>query len=122
MFSKAPKSGGLRRWGAPLAGLVLILLYWYSVHPLGFSRGYFEDWCGPDVSRQLMAEAIARTGAPSFRIESYLAPVGLAGPFMAWEMEMSWLGSYFWKWSRDFPFFWVHYGLSLVLSYLGVGF
>ncbi len=102
-------------------GLTLVLAYWYSVHPLGFGRGYIEDWCHLEMTRQMAAEGIAQTGSPQFFSSSVMAPHGLSLPFMAWGVETAWLGSVFWKWNRDFPFYWALYGVSLTFTFLGVG-
>jgi hypothetical protein len=104
-----------------LGGLLVLLAYWYSVHPMDFARGYVEDWCPPEQNRQLMAEAIARTGGPAYRAESVGAPAGMSLPYMSWSIQMSWLGAYFWAWNRDFPFLWALFGASLLFAYAGVG-
>jgi hypothetical protein len=112
----------LSTWLPFLLGLLLVGFYWYWVHPSGFARGYTEDWCHPEITRQLMAEALERTGAPSFATQAYVAPNGTTLPFMAWATEVSWLGSWFWRWNRDFPFLWAWFGFSLLVSYLGSGY
>lgn len=104
-----------------VGGLFVLLAYWYSVHPMDFARGYTEDWCHPEQTRQLMAEALERAGGPSFRTHSFSAPTGISLPFMSWGIQISWLGAYFWSWNRDFPFLWALFGFSLLISYVGVG-
>jgi hypothetical protein len=104
-----------------LIGLAALFSYWYSVHPRDFARGYTEDWCHPEQTRQLMAEALDRKGGPDFTTQSFGAPEGISLPFMSWGMEISWLGGYFWKWDRDFPYLWALFGFSLLISFLGVG-
>ncbi|OFZ81148.1 MAG: hypothetical protein A2583_04430 [Bdellovibrionales bacterium RIFOXYD1_FULL_53_11] len=110
-----------KRW-AFIAGLAAVLFYWYMVHPPGFSRiGYSEDFC-PDHVRQVMAENLIKHGKPVFRTDSFFAPAGAAIPFISWSIERDWLGAYAWMISRDFPFLWIYFGLSLLLAFLGVGF
>lgn len=103
-------------------GLVIVAAYWYSVHPLGFGRSYLEDWCLPDLGRQLMSEALTTQGRLSFSTDKFFAPYGTDLPYGPWSLEMTWLGAYFWSWNREFPFLWVHFGASLLISYCGVGF
>jgi hypothetical protein len=110
-----------RPWGIVLAGLAVLLGYWFAVHPAGFARGYTQDWCQPELTRQLMAQTLDAHGGPYFQTRAFMAPGGMSDAFMPWGIEISWLGAYFWKLGRDIPFIWLHYGMSLVLSYLGVG-
>ncbi len=102
-------------------GLLAIGLYWYSIHPPGFGRGYSEDMC-TDIVRQMMSEHLDHWGSPKFWTDKFMAPGGASVPFMSWSIERDWLGALFWKWSRDFPFLWAYFGFSLLVSYLGVGF
>lgn len=102
-------------------GVVLTLGYWYSVHPAGFARGYVGDICIVDQTRQIMAEQLERKGHPSFETDALLAPKGGPIPFQGWSIERDWLGSYFWRWDRDFPFQWAYYGFSLLVAFVGVG-
>ncbi|HUP56440.1 MAG TPA: hypothetical protein VM598_03240 [Bdellovibrionota bacterium] len=104
------------------AGLLAILLYWFSVMPPGGSPGYAEDLCVADLSRQMMSEQIAEHGGPAFRSSSVMVPEGSSVPFMSWSMERDWLGAYVFRWAPEFPFLWVYYGLSLLVSFLAVGF
>lgn len=103
-------------------GLGLILAYWYWIHPPGFYRGYSEDQCQVgDLPRQLMSESITQKGKPGFFTESLMAPTGASIPFMPWSIEQDWIGAYVWKLDKNFPFLWVYYGFSLILSYIIVG-
>ncbi len=103
-----------------IAGLIAIFFYWLSVRPLG--QGYAQDMCNHQMARQIMAENISQFGRPVFHSSNVMAPYGLPGPFFAgWNVERDWIGSYVFKWNRDFPFLWVYYGLSLLACYLGVG-
>ena len=102
-------------------GLFAVLFYWFWVHTPGFGpTGYVEDFC-IDSWRQVIAESIAKNGRPLFVTDSWMTPKGASVPFMSWSLERDWVGAYFWMWNRDFPFHWVYYGFSLVISYLGVG-
>ena len=105
---------------APVIGLIFILAYWWSVHPIGFSMGYTEDFC-PDILRQLMAENLTQFGKPTFHTNAFMTPTGAPVPYMSWSIERDWMGAYFWKWNPNFPFMWVYFGASLVLTYFGVG-
>lgn len=102
-------------------GLLVVLVYWYSVHPTGFSRGYSEDLGFFELARQLMAQQIQQFGQPTFVTDQVMTPFKVSVPYMTWSTEKDWLGAYFWMWNREFPFFWFYYGVSLVVSYLGVG-
>ncbi len=104
-------------------GLFLVLLYVYSVRPIGLSRQYSEDLCYPEMTRQLMAQEMSDSGGvPKFTTDRFMAPEGASVPYMSWQIERDWLGSLFWKWDRDFPFFWAYFGFSLIITYLGIGF
>lgn len=103
-------------------GVLAIGVYWYSVHPLGFARGYAEDLCFPDLVRQIMAEQLRIFGKPTFVTDQVMTPYGASVPYMSWQIERDWIGAYFWMWNRDFPFLWFYYGFSMLISYLGVGF
>lgn len=102
-------------------GLALIAAYWLWVHPPGFGRfGYAGDFC-PDFVRQIMADNLQRFGRPVFTTDRFMTPEGASVPFLSWSMERDWIGAYVWRWNRDFPFLWVYFGISLAVSYLGVG-
>lgn len=110
----------LARWSL-LLGLLAVAGYWYSVHPPGFAfRGYIEDTCA-DMSRQVMADSLAKHGKPVFETERFMAPYGMSVPYFSWSLERDWGGAYFWNWNRDFPFLWAYFGVSLLISYFGVG-
>ena len=100
-------------------GLASILAYWLSVEPAG--RGYVEDFCG-DISRRVMAENLKLFGRPVFKTDLYMAPGGMSVPFFSWSIERDWLGAYVWMWNKDFPFVWAYFLVSLIGSYVGVGF
>lgn len=111
---------GLIRKNWPfLMGLALLAIYWASLHPTG--RGYVEDVCTAETARQIMAENLARFGRPAFTTDSYGAPTGISVAFLPWSIEQHWIGGWFWNWNREFPFLYVWFGLSLLLSYLGTG-
>jgi hypothetical protein len=106
----------------PWFGLVLILAYWWSIHPLGFSMGYVEDLC-TDMMRQLMAHNLDQYGGPAFRTDQFLAPFGASVPYMSsWSIERDWIGAYAWKMNPQFPYLWVYFGVSLLFTYLGVAY
>lgn len=114
----SPRAGRLAFW----AGLAAVLGYWFWIHPQGFSSlGYSEDICFGDLMRSLMAGILDKKGGPFFHTEKFQAPFGASVPFMSWGMERDWLGAYFWKLDPAFPFQWVYYGVSLLVSYSGVG-
>lgn len=110
----------LGRWVFGL-GLAAILVYWFSVRPVGIPHGYSEDMCYPDMVRQLMADQLREFGKPTFITDRFMTPEGASVPYMAWSIERDWLGAYFWMWNKYFPFAWFYFGLSLVVTYLGVG-
>lgn len=111
----------IKTYGFFCLGLALLLLYWYWVHPPGFARGYAEDLC-PDIVRQIMAQQLQKLGRPSFITDQVMTPFKVSVPYLSWAIERDWLGAYVWMWDRDFPFIWVYFGVSLITSYLGVGF
>jgi|GEM_PF-4825362 len=102
-------------------GLLITGLYWYSIHPLEFSRAYGEDAGFFELVRQVMAQQIQKLGHPAFTTDQVMTPFQVSLPYMTWAIEKDWLGGYFWLWNRDFPFFWFYFGISLLGSYLGVG-
>jgi hypothetical protein len=104
---------------APFIGLILIFFYWWSIHPLVFATGYVEDLCG-DMVRQMMAENLTKYGRPVFHTDSMMAPYGASVPYMSWSIERDWLGAYFWKWNPRFSFLYAYFGVSLLITYLGV--
>jgi hypothetical protein len=114
---------GLGKWGFA-AGLLLLAGYWYSVRPAGgFQHGYYEDFGNHEMARQLMAENLRASGWPRFVSDKVMAPFGLnLVYFAAWNIERDWIGGWVYALSRDFPFTWVHFGISLLLSYLGAGY
>jgi hypothetical protein len=125
-MTSQPKPGALRasavNW-AFATGLLLCLIYWYLQHPEGFfSTGYVEDTCIIETARQSLAETLARGLPLSFSSTSYLHPNGITLGFLPWTMEYSWLGAYIRNWNRDFPWLWVYFGISLLGSYVGVGY
>lgn len=104
-----------------LAGLLLVLGYWVAVKPAG--QGYAEDMCNHQMARQVMAENLAEYGHPVFETHHVMAPTGMNSAFLTgWNVERDWVGAYVFQWSRDFPFTWAWFGLSLVVCYAGVGF
>ncbi len=110
------------KWFPPALGLLFILAYWYLIHPPGFGRlGYLEDLCMDQV-RHLMAQKLNSVGRPEFFSDYVMAPFGATIPYMSWSIERDWLGAYVWMVSRDFPYLWLYYGLSLVVTYLGVSY
>jgi hypothetical protein len=115
-----PMTSFIRRHALFFIGLLAILIYWLSVRPHG--RGYIEDLCIFETSRQLMAESLAQFGKPTFTTDAHGGPAGISVAFMPWSLELNWIGGWFWNWDRDFPFFWMWLGLSLCASYLGSGY
>jgi hypothetical protein len=111
----------LRPW-APWLGLFLVIGYWVSVHPPGFSHvGYSEDMCG-DVLRQTMASTLQKGGGPAFWSDEVAIPAARTSmPFMSWSLERDWIGAWFWSWKPEFPWLWAYLGASLVASFLFVG-
>lgn len=107
--------------GLAVAGLCALAVYWYSVHPPGFARGYTDDLCQVEQTRQMIAENLDRYGGPHFFAEQFNAPAGVSLPFMPWGVEISWIGAYFWKINRDLPFHWIYFGFSMAIAFLGVG-
>ena len=105
---------------ALLAGLAVVAGYWYMTRPIGLPRGYVEDFCG-DLSRQIMADSLKKFGSPQFTTDRFMAPSGMTVPYFSWSLERDWIGAYVWMWNKDFPFMWVYFGLSLLISYLAVG-
>jgi hypothetical protein len=103
-------------------GLLVILIYGYSVHPPGFARGYSEDMGFPEITRQLMSEQIHDTGSPQFTTDRFMTPQGASIPYMSWSIERDWLGAVFWDLNPDFPFIWFYFVFSMVVTYFGVGF
>jgi hypothetical protein len=103
-------------------GLLLILIYGYSVHPPGFARGYAEDMGYPEITRQLMSEQIHDSGSPQFTTDRFMTPKGASIPYMSWSIERDWLGAVFWDWNPDFPFVWFYFVFSMAVTYFGVGF
>src|SRR5207245_2884405 len=80
-------------------GVILLLGYWFHLHPPGFGRiGYSEDMGGIDMSRILMSDAIKATGKPGFYSHRLMAPFGIAVPYYSWLMERDWSGAYVWLW------------------------
>jgi hypothetical protein len=105
-----------------LLGLAVLGLYLGSVLPPDPKRlGYIEDACYYDLSRGLLAEQMREGTFPRFETDRFMAPQGSPIPFFSWSIERDWLGAWFWRLSRDFPFHWTLYAFSLALSFTGVG-
>ncbi len=109
-----------RRWFFPLLGLLIVIAYWFSVRPQTMGRTYTEDWCHAEMTRQMMAESLTQKGRPTFHTDKYGAPNGESVAYMSWGIEHSGLGALVFLITRDFPFSWAHFGLSLLIAYLGV--
>lgn len=105
-----------------LVGLLLLGGYWYSVQPLSYRGGYAEDMCGPDMVRHLMADSIREAGHPKFTTDQFMTPQGMSVPYFSWAPERDWVGAYVWDWNADFPFLWAYFGVSLLLTFIVVGF
>lgn len=102
-------------------GLLGVLVYWFSVKPAGFQRGYLEDHCTFEMSRQAMADQIREKGGPAFFTKHYMYPEGTSTAYLPQSIEQTWIGAQFWNWNRDFPYHWVYFGVSLLITYVGVG-
>lgn len=111
----------MRKKAGFLLGLFLVISYWLWIHPAGLKRGYVEDYCTFEMSRQIMGDHLKEIGRPQFHTQHYAYPSGISTAFMPQSIEQTWLGGYFWNWNRDFPYFWVYYGISLLITFLGVG-
>jgi hypothetical protein len=105
-----------------VAGLLLLTGYAVTVFPPGAIRGYVEDFCMLDTTRALIAEQVTETGRPTFVSQAFMHPVGTSEAYMPYTLETSGLGAVFWKINPDFPFFWCLFAVSLLISYLGVGY
>jgi hypothetical protein len=111
----------MRKKASFLIGLFLVISYWISIRPAGLQRGYIEDYCTFEMSRQIMGDQLKETGLPRFHTQHFAHPSGISTAFMPQSIEQTWLGGYVWNWNRNFPFFWVYFGVSLLLTFLGVG-
>jgi len=102
-------------------GLGLILSYWFLVKPANPGPGYFEDFCS-EMSRRAMSDSLEREGKPTFVTDLFMAPFGMPVPFFSWSIERDWVGAWFWKWNKFFPFLWAYFLFSLLLVYGVLGF
>lgn len=103
-------------------GAFLILLYWLLLKPPGTGRlGYAEDLGGIELTRQIMADNLAEFGRPNFVTHRMMAPTGTNATYCSWALERDWIGGYFWQMDRDFPWLWVYFAISMLVSYFGSG-
>lgn len=122
VFQMKPKNlSPSREFFVFLSGVVLILAYWILVKPLNPGPGYFEDFC-IEMSRRAMSDSIERFGKPTFVTDLFMAPFGMPVPFFSWSIERDWMGAWFWKWNKFFPFIWAYFLASLFLTYAALGY
>ena len=106
-----------------MLGLLVLLAYWYSVHPMDFARGYTEDWCHPEQTRQLdRREGVDADRRTDFHTPSFAHPKASLCRSCPGASRFPWLGAYFWKLNpATFRFSGYSSGWSLLVSYFGVG-
>lgn len=107
---------------APAAGLLILLLYWFSVRSPAPYPGYSEDLCSTDLNRQILSQQIEKYGEIGFSTTQVMTPTGAVIPYMSWTPERDWMGSVFWRWDRNFPFAWAYLGVSWLICFLGTGY
>lgn len=91
------------------AGLLLVLLYCWSVKYPGAVPGYAGDYCS-GLSTQALQEKL------SFRVDGFVAPYGLDAPFFPWFLERDAFGALLW--SPELPVYWFFFCASLLLSFV----
>ena len=104
-----------------LIGGMVLTLYWWKVGGASLPLGADGDGCF-DFLRQEVAEQLSRHKWVSFYSHSFMAPVGLWIPFASWVIERDLLGGLIWWWKPGLPIVGVYYWLSLMVSFIGVGF
>jgi hypothetical protein len=103
-------------------GLMAVFAYWLHLRPeAGSLLGYSGDLGTIELTRQVIADNLRDAGRPLFLTDRLMAPTGTSAVYFSWALERDWLGAYAWIWNRDFPWLWAYFGLSLLISYLGVG-
>ncbi|MBY0470952.1 hypothetical protein K2X30_07255 [bacterium] len=105
---------------APLLGLLLILAYWYSIHPPGFERvGYAEDPGSYEIMNRIVDKQLTKSFWMSFKTDLYMNPSGAALPYFPWSLERDLLGGLFRKLNTGISWIWLFFGASLLISYFG---
>jgi len=102
--------------------LLAVVGYWWFVRPPGLSRiGYSQNLAETELTRQIVADDLANHDGFRFFTTRVMAPAGVNAAYFPWSLERDWLGGWFWIWNRDFPFLWVYFGASLLISYIAIG-
>jgi len=98
--------------------LLALVGYWWFVRPPGLSRiGYSQNLAETELTRQIVADDLANHDGFRFFTTRVMAPDGINAAYFPWSLERDWLGGWFWIWNRNFPFRWVYFGASLLISY-----